>query len=210
MLVMGVNDHVITSESTIISNASCTTNCAAPIAKVLHDNFGVCRGLLTTVHAYTSDQRLIDAPHPDMRRSRNAATNIVPTSTGAARAVGLVIPELEGKLDGLAMRVPVPDGSLVDLTVELNKDVDVDAINQAFQSAAEGAMHGILAYCTDPIVSSDVIGNTHSSIVDAELTQVMEKRMVKVISWYDNEWGYSTRMEELIGRLATMDGLVKS
>ncbi|MEX2489260.1 MAG: type I glyceraldehyde-3-phosphate dehydrogenase [Pseudomonadales bacterium] len=210
MLVMGVNDHVIKPESTIISNASCTTNCAAPVAKVLHDNFGISRGLLTTVHAYTSDQRLIDAPHSDMRRSRNAATNIVPTSTGAARAIGLVIPELKGKLDGLAMRVPVPDGSLVDLTVELNTDVSVDALNQAFQSAAQGAMQGILAYCTDPIVSSDIIGNTHSSIVDAELTQVMEKRMAKVISWYDNEWGYSTRMEELIGRLATLDGLVKS
>lgn len=207
MLVMGVNDHVITRDATIISNASCTTNCAAPLAKVLHDTFGISRGLLTTVHAYTSDQRLIDAPHADMRRSRNAATNIVPTSTGAARAIGLVMPELEGKLDGLAMRVPVADGSLVDLTVELNRDVTVESVNQAFESAANGAMEGILSYCTDPIVSSDIIGNTHSSIVDAPLTQVMEKRMVKVISWYDNEWGYSTRMEELIGRLANLDGL---
>jgi len=210
MLVMGVNDHVITPGATIISNASCTTNCAAPLAKVLHDAFGISRGLLTTVHAYTSDQRLIDAPHPDMRRSRNAATNIVPTSTGAARAVGLVIPELEGKLDGVAMRVPVPDGSLVDLTVELNQDVTVETVNETFRSAAYGSMEGILAYCTEPIVSSDIIGNTHSSIVDAELTQVMEKRMVKAISWYDNEWGYSTRMEELIGRLAMLDGLIKT
>lgn len=210
MLVMGVNDHVITPDARIISNASCTTNCAAPLAKVLHDTFGISRGLLTTVHAYTSDQRLIDAPHEDMRRSRNAATNIVPTSTGAARAIGLVMPELQGKLDGLAMRVPVADGSLVDLTVELNSDVTVDDVNNAFRSAANGPMEGILSYCTDPIVSSDIIGNTHSSIVDAPLTQVMEKRMVKVISWYDNEWGYSTRMEELIGRLAILDGLAKS
>lgn len=210
MLVMGVNDHVITPDARIISNASCTTNCAAPLAKVLHDTFGISRGLLTTVHAYTSDQRLIDAPHKDMRRSRNAATNIVPTSTGAARAIGLVMPELQGKLDGLAMRVPVADGSLVDLTVELNSDVTVDDVNNAFRSAANGPMEGILSYSTDPIVSSDIIGNTHSSIVDAPLTQVMEKRMVKVISWYDNEWGYSTRMEELIGRLAILDGLAKS
>ncbi|MBD3646023.1 MAG: aldehyde dehydrogenase, partial [Pseudomonadales bacterium] len=207
MLVMGVNDHVVTADATIISNASCTTNCAAPLAKVLHENFGIKRGLLTTVHAYTSDQRLIDAPHSDMRRSRNAATNIVPTSTGAARAIGKVMPELDGKLDGLAMRVPVADGSLVDLTVEVETDVDVDTVNRAFETAAKGPLAGILDYCVEPIVSSDIIGNSHSSIVDAQLTQVMEKRMVKVISWYDNEWGYSTRMEELIGRLAALDGM---
>jgi glyceraldehyde 3-phosphate dehydrogenase len=204
-LVMGVNDHVVTKATRIISNASCTTNCAAPLAKVLHDNFGIVRGLLTTIHAYTSDQRLIDAPHSDIRRSRSAATNIVPTSTGAAKAIGQVIPELAGKLDGMAMRVPVPDGSLVDLTVELDTDVTVDQVNDAMKCAAEGALKNILSYCTDPIVSSDVIGNSHSSIFDALLTQVMHARMVKVIGWYDNEWGYSTRVEELITRIAEMD-----
>ncbi len=205
-LVAGVNDHVITRDARIISNASCTTNCAAPLAKVLHENFGLTRGLLTTVHAYTSDQRLIDAPHGgDMRRSRNAATNIVPTSTGAARAIGQVLPELEGRLDGVAMRVPVADGSLVDLTVELGKDVSVSDVNAVFKQAAETSMKGILEYCTDPIVSSDIIGNSHSSIFDAELTQVMDGNFVKVVSWYDNEWGYSSRVEELIMRLAEMD-----
>ncbi len=204
-VVVGVNDHVVTRDARIISNASCTTNCAAPVVKVLHEQFGVKRGLLTTVHAYTSDQRLIDAPHKDKRRSRNAATNIVPTSTGAARAIGLVLPDLAGRLDGVAMRVPVADGSLVDLTVEVEKDVTVDAINAAMQAAAEGPLQGILAYCTDPIVSSDIIGNSHSSIFDAELTQVMQKRMVKVVSWYDNEWGYSSRVEELIARVAELD-----
>jgi glyceraldehyde 3-phosphate dehydrogenase len=206
-LVAGVNDHVVTADTRIISNASCTTNCAAPLAKVLHDSFGIRHGLLTTVHAYTSDQRLIDAPHNDMRRSRNAATNIVPTSTGAARTIGKIIPELAGKLDGMAMRVPVPDGSIVDLTVELAQDVTVEQVNDAMRAAAEGPMKGILSYCTDPIVSSDIIGNSHSSIFDAALTQVMQKRMVKVIAWYDNEWGYSSRVEELIQRLARMDGM---
>ncbi len=206
-LVMGVNDEVITADSRIISNASCTTNCAAPLAKVLHDNFGIRHGLLNTVHAYTSDQRLIDAPHEDKRRSRNAATNIVPTSTGAARAIGLVIPALAGKLDGLAVRVPVPDGSLVDLTVELEKDVTVEKVNAAMKAAAFGPMKGILCYSEEAIVSSDIIGSPYSSIFDSLLTQVIDKRMVKVISWYDNEWGYSTRVEELIARLATMDGM---
>ncbi len=207
-VVMGVNDHVITADSKIISNASCTTNCAAPIAKVLHDNFGIKRGLLTTVHAYTSDQRLIDAPHDgDMRRSRNAATNIVPTSTGAARAIGQVMPELAGKLDGLAMRVPVADGSLVDLTVETVRDVTVEEVNDAMHTAATTSMHGILSYCEDPIVSSDIIGNSHSSIFDPALTQVMGGNMVKVVSWYDNEWGYSSRVEELITRLVGFDRL---
>ena len=204
-LVMGVNDHVVDASSTIISNASCTTNCAAPLAKVLHESFGIKRGLLTTVHAYTSDQRLIDSPHSDPRRSRSAATNIVPTSTGAARAIGIVMPELAGKFDGLAMRVPVADGSIVDMTVEVEQDVELDQIKDAMYQASEGSLKGILSYCTDPIVSGDIIGNSHSSIFDVELTQVMEKRMVKVVSWYDNEWGYSTRMEELIGRLAAMD-----
>ena len=208
-LVSGVNDHVVTPSSTIISNASCTTNCAAPLTKVLHDSFGIRRGLLTTVHAYTSGQRLIDSPHAsDKRRSRNAATNIVPTSTGAAKAIGLVMPELAGKLDGLAMRVPIPDGSIVDLVVELNSDVTVESINAAMQAAALGPMQGILQYSVDEIVSSDIIGNSHSSIFDSLLTQVMQDRMVKVVSWYDNEWGYSTRVEELVQRLAKMDGIV--
>ena len=205
-LVAGVNDHVVTKDSRIISNASCTTNCAAPLAKILHDNFGIEKGLLTTVHAYTSDQRLIDAPHKDKRRSRNAATNIVPTSTGAARAIGQVIPELNGKLDGMAMRVPVPDGSVVDLTVQLSKAVTVEEVNDAMRAAAEGPMKNILEYCTTPIVSGDVIGNNHSSIFDAPLTQVIGGTLLKVISWYDNEWGYSTRVEELIDRVAQMDG----
>ncbi|MGD1989656.1 MAG: type I glyceraldehyde-3-phosphate dehydrogenase, partial [Pseudomonadales bacterium] len=203
-LVMGVNDNVVTPEARIISNASCTTNCAAPLAKVLHETVGIKRGLLNTVHAYTSDQRLIDAPHSDKRRSRNAASNIVPSSTGAAKAIGQVLPALAGRLDGLAMRVPVPDGSVVDLTVEVESDTAVEEINAAMRTAAEGPMKDILAYCDEPIVSSDIIGNSHSSIFDAGLTQVMQKRMVKVISWYDNEWGYSTRVEELIGRLAVM------
>jgi len=206
-LVMGVNDHVITEAAQIISNASCTTNCAAPLAKVLHETVGIKRGLLTTVHAYTSDQHLIDSPHKDKRRSRNAASNIVPTSTGAARAIGLVLPELDGKLDGLAMRVPVPDGSLVDLTVEVERDTSIEEINQAMRSAADGSLKNILSYCDEAIVSSDIIGNSHSSIFDSLLTQVLDGRMVKVISWYDNEWGYSTRVEELIGRLAEMDGM---
>lgn len=204
-LVMGVNDHVITPDSRIISNASCTTNCAAPLVKVLHDAFGIERGLLTTVHAYTSDQRLVDAPHKDKRRSRSAAVNIVPTSTGAARAIGEVIPALKGKLDGMATRVPVPDGSLVDLTVDLARDVTEDEINAAMRSAAEGDLKGILSYCGDPVVSSDIVGNCHSSIFDAALTQVIDGRMAKVISWYDNEWGYSSRVAELIARLASMD-----
>ncbi len=206
-LVTGVNDHVITQDTQIISNASCTTNCAAPLCKVLHETFGIEKGLLTTVHAYTSSQRLIDSPHVDKRRSRNAATNIVPTSTGAARAIGLVMPELAGKLDGLAMRVPVPDGSLVDLTVEVSKATSAEEVNAAMKAASLGSLKGILAYNEEALVSSDIIGNTHSSIIDSELTQVMGGNLVKVVSWYDNEWGYSTRVEELIGRLAKMDGL---
>lgn len=206
-LVTGVNDHVVTPTTRVISNASCTTNCAAPLAKVLHEAFGIKRGLLTTVHAYTSDQRLIDSPHKDKRRSRNAASNIVPTSTGAARAIGLVLPELEGRLDGLAMRVPVPDGSLVDFTVEVERKTSITEVNAAMKAAAESELRNILAYCDEAIVSSDIIGNSHSSIFDAQLTQVLQGSMVKVVSWYDNEWGYSTRVEELIGRLAEMDGM---
>lgn len=210
MLVTGVNDHVVKQDTRIISNASCTTNCAAPLAKVLHESFGIRRGLLTTVHAYTSSQRLIDSPHKDKRRSRNAATNIVPTSTGAAKAIGVVLPELAGRLDGLAMRVPVADGSLVDLTVEVERPASVAAVNAAMAAAAAGPLRGILAYSDEEIVSSDIIGDSHSSIFDSLLTQVMDEHLVKVVSWYDNEWGYSTRVEELIARLARMDGMVAS
>ena len=205
-VVLGVNDNVLTKEARIISNASCTTNCAAPVALILHKAFGIKRGLLTTVHAFTADQRLVDTPHEDFRRSRHATLNIIPTSTGAARAIGLVIPELKGKLDGLAMRVPVPDGSVVDLTVDLEKPVTAEEVNEAVRKAAEGDLKNVLEYQEDPIVSSDVIGNTHSSIFDSQLTQVLDKTMVKVIAWYDNEWGYSSRVEELIHRIADLDG----
>ncbi|MCA8916406.1 MAG: type I glyceraldehyde-3-phosphate dehydrogenase [Planctomycetes bacterium] len=206
-VVLGVNDEVVTPESKIISNASCTTNCAAPICKVLHEQFGIKRGLLTTVHAYTADQRLVDTPHKDFRRSRHAALNIIPTSTGAAKAIGKVIPALAGKLDGLALRVPVPDGSVVDLTVELDKNVTIEEVNAAMKAAADGALKGILEYSTDPIVSTDIVGNSASSIFDAPLTQVMGGNLVKVISWYDNEWGYSNRVEDLIVKVAHQDGL---
>jgi len=206
-VVLGVNDHVIKHDSFIISNASCTTNCAAPMAMVLHEAFGIRRGLMNTIHAYTSDQNLVDSPHKDFRRSRHAALNIIPTSTGAASAVGRVIPELAGKLDGLALRVPVPDGSVVDLTLELLKPATVEQINAAFQAAANGRLKGILQYCTDPVVSSDIVGNSHSCVFDAELTQVIDGQFVKVIGWYDNEWGYSCRVEDLIQKVGRMDGL---
>jgi glyceraldehyde 3-phosphate dehydrogenase (phosphorylating) len=206
-VVLGVNDHVVTHDTRIMSNASCTTNCAAPVAFVLHQAFGIKRGLLTTVHAFTADQRLVDTPHKDFRRSRHASLNIIPTSTGAARAVGQVIPALQGKLDGLALRVPVPDGSVVDLTVELATPVTVETVNHAMRQAAAGALRGILQYQEEPVVSTDIIGNSHSSIFDPALTQVIEETFVKVIAWYDNEWGYSARVEELIGRLAALDGM---
>jgi glyceraldehyde 3-phosphate dehydrogenase len=193
-VVLGVNDHVLTKEARIISNASCTTNCAAPLALVLQREFGIRRGLLTTVHAFTADQRLVDTPHKDFRRSRHASMNIIPTETGAARAIGRVIPELAGKLDGMAMRVPVPDGSVVDLTVELEKAVTKEQVNEAIRKAAEGDLKGILQYQKDPVVSTDIIGNSHSSIFDPALTQIMEGTLVKVIAWYDNEWGYSSRV----------------
>jgi glyceraldehyde 3-phosphate dehydrogenase len=209
-VVLGVNDHVVTKDETIISNASCTTNCAAPLAKVLHQTFGVKRGLLTTVHAFTSDQRLVDTPHSDFRRSRHASVNIIPTSTGAARAIGQVIPELDGKMDGLALRVPVPDGSVVDLTVELQRSVTAEEVNTAMLQAAQGDLRGILQYEEDPIVSTDIVGNSHSSIFDAQLTQVIGGSLVNVIAWYDNEWGYSSRVEELIGRLAALDGMTSN
>lgn len=201
-VVLGVNDELLDSEDIIVSNASCTTNCLAPLAKVLDDNFGITKGVMTTVHAYTNDQVLADVPHADLRRSRAATENIIPTTTGAAKAVGKVLPELDGKLDGMAMRVPVPDGSTVDLVVEVGRDVTVDEVNTAIRAAAEGPMEGIVEYNEDPIVSTDIIGNPHSSIFDAGSTQVLGGNLVKVMSWYDNEWGYSNRVVDLIERLA--------
>jgi glyceraldehyde 3-phosphate dehydrogenase len=204
MVVLGVNDDVLDASDVIVSNASCTTNCLAPIAKVLDDAFGIERGIMTTVHAYTNDQRLADVPHADLRRSRAATENIIPTTTGAAKAVGKVLPNLDGKLDGMAMRVPVPDGSTVDLVVELRKDVTVEEINAAVKAAAEGPLKGIIQYSEDPLVSTDIIGNPHSSIFDAESTQVLGGNLVKVLSWYDNEWGYSNRVVDLIDRLGEL------
>lgn len=201
-VVLGVNDEVLKPEMQFISNASCTTNCLAPVAKVLNDNFGIVRGLMNTVHSYTNDQIILDSPHSDLRRARAAGVSIIPTKTGAAKAVGLVIPELAGKLDGFAMRVPTPDGSVVDLTVELAKNVTKEEINAAMKAAAEGPMKGILEYCIDPIVSVDIIGNRHSSIFDSQLTQVMGGNFVKIVSWYDNEFGYSNRIVDLAVKLA--------
>lgn len=196
-IVLGVNEGTYDAAThDIISNASCTTNCLAPLAKVLLDNFGIERGLMTTVHAYTADQNLQDGPHSDLRRARAAAVNIIPTSTGAAKALGLVIPELVGKLDGYALRVPVPTGSITDLTVELTNPATVDEINAAYKAAAEGPLKGILKYTEDPIVSSDIVTDPHSSIFDAGLTKVIGSQ-VKVASWYDNEWGYSNRLVDL-------------
>lgn len=203
-VVMGVNDNVLTKDTVLVSNASCTTNCLAPVAKVLNDKFGVKRGLMNTVHSYTNDQKILDQPHSDLRRARAAAVSIIPTSSGAAKAVGLVIPELMGKLDGFAMRVPTPDGSVVDLTAELNCTVTKEQINAAIKEAAEGSMKGILQYVEEPIVSIDIIDNTHSSIFDALLTQVMDGNFVKIVSWYDNEKGYSTRVGDLAAKLATL------
>ncbi|MDE8703130.1 type I glyceraldehyde-3-phosphate dehydrogenase [Adlercreutzia equolifaciens] len=200
-IVMGVNDGDYDPEKhNIISNASCTTNCLAPFAKVLLDNFGIKRGYMNTIHSYTNDQKILDLPHKDLRRARAAAMSMIPTTTGAARAVSLVLPELKGKLDGFATRVPTPDGSMVDLTVELEKDVTVDEINAAMKAAAEGPLEGILEYTEDPIVSIDIVGNDHSSIFDSKLTMVMggEGNFVKCVSWYDNEWGYSNRVKDLV------------
>jgi glyceraldehyde 3-phosphate dehydrogenase len=201
-VVLGVNDDQLDSEDIIVSNASCTTNSLAPLAKVLDDNFGIRKGVMTTVHAYTNDQVLADVPHQDLRRSRAATENIIPTTTGAAAAVGEVLPNLVGKLDGMAMRVPVPDGSTVDLVVELDRDVTVEEVNAAMKAAAAGPMVGIMEYTEDPIVSTDIIGNPHSSIFDASATQVLGGNLVKVMSWYDNEWGYSNRVVDLAERLA--------
>ena len=198
-VVLGVNDEGLKPEHKIISNASCTTNCLAPMAKVLNDNFGIIEGLMTTTHAYTNDQRLADVPHKDWRRGRAAAENIIPTTTGAAKAVGIVIPELKGKLDGMASRVPVPDGSIVDLIVEVEQDVTIEDINAAVRMAAKTErMKNVLHYSEDRLVSSDIVGNSYSSIYDPEFTKVLGKRIIKTLNWYDNEWGYSNRVVDLI------------
>jgi glyceraldehyde 3-phosphate dehydrogenase len=201
-LVIGVNDDGLTADHKIISNASCTTNCLAPMAKILNDSFGIEYGVINTIHAYTNDQRLADVPHSDWRRSRAAAENIIPTTTGAARAVGKVLPELNGKLDGIAMRVPVPDGSVVDSIFRLGKDVTIEGINDAVLSASKSnKMSGVVEYSTLPVVSTDIIGNSHSSIFDAPFTKVIEGSLVKTLNWYDNEWGYSNRVADLVGIL---------
>jgi glyceraldehyde 3-phosphate dehydrogenase len=204
IIVIGVNDASLKPEHKIVSNASCTTNCLAPVAKVLHENFGIKRGLMTTCHAYTGDQRLLDMIHKDPHRARAAALNIIPTTTGAAKAVGKVIPALKGRLNGYALRVPTPVGSIVDLTVELEKPATPEAINAAMKKAAEGELKGILGYTDDPIVSSDVIGTTVSSLFDGNLTQAIDPTFVKVCSWYDNEWGFSNRMADLAKKLASI------
>lgn len=202
-LVKGVNEQDYDAEKHhIISNASCTTNCLAPIVKVLQDNFGVEHGLMTTTHAYTADQRVVDAPHKDLRRARAAAVNIIPTTTGAAKAVAEVIPELEGKLDGMALRVPVPDGSIVDFFCNLKKDVDEGQLKELFRNVAGNELKGVVEYSTEPLVSTDIVQNPNSSIIDGELIKVMGGRTVKIIAWYDNEWGYSNRMVDMIKHIS--------
>ena len=203
-IVLGVNDDDLKTEHRIVSNASCTTNCLAPIAKIIDDSFGLEEGFITTVHAYTNDQRLADVPHKDFRRSRAAGENIIPTTTGAARAVGKVLPRLKGKLDGLAMRVPVPDGSIVDLVCRLGKNASAEDVNGAVRAAAEGPMQRVLEYSEEPLVSSDIIGNPHSSIFDAMSTSSLQDGYLRVVSWYDNEWGYSNRVVDLIDKMATL------
>jgi glyceraldehyde 3-phosphate dehydrogenase len=203
-IVLGVNDDDLKPEHRIVSNASCTTNCLAPVAKILDDSFGIEEGFITTVHAYTNDQRLADVPHKDFRRSRAAGENIIPTTTGAARAVGKVLPQLKGKLDGLAMRVPVPDGSIVDLVCRLRKSPSADDVNATVREAAAGPMKQVLEYNEEPLVSSDIIGNPHSSIFDAMSTGSLQDGYLRVVSWYDNEWGYSNRVVDLIDKMATL------
>jgi glyceraldehyde 3-phosphate dehydrogenase len=203
-IVLGVNDDQLKPEHRIVSNASCTTNCLAPIAKILDESFSIQEGFITTVHAYTNDQRLADVPHKDFRRSRAAGENIIPTTTGAARAVGKVLPQLKGKLDGLAMRVPVPDGSIVDLVARLRSKPSVEEVNAAVRKAAEGPMRKVVEYSEAPLVSSDIIGNPHSSIFDALSTISLQDGFVRIISWYDNEWGYSNRVVDLIDRMAAL------
>ena len=205
-VVLGVNDDGLKPEHKIVSNASCTTNCLAPMAKILNESFGIQMGVINTIHAYTNDQRLADVPHSDWRRSRAAAENVIPTTTGAARAVGKVLPELDGKLDGIAMRVPVPDGSVVDLNVRLDKEVTKDEVNDVIRSASEsGPLKNVLQYSNLPVVSTDIIGNPHSSIFDAPFTRVIEGNFVKTLNWYDNEWGYSNRVVDLLETLHALD-----
>lgn len=198
-ICLGVNEGTLDrNKHRIISNASCTTNCLAPVAKILHEEFGILRGLITTIHSYTNDQRILDLPHKDLRRARAAALNMIPTTTGAAKAVGLVLPELKGKLDGMSIRVPTPNVSVVDLVAEFSKEATVETINKALKKASEGPLKGIMLYSEEPLVSTDLNGNSHSAIVDATVTKVLENRMAKVIAWYDNEWGYSCRLRDLI------------
>ncbi len=201
MIVLGVNTDALKDTDVVVSNASCTTNCLAPMVKVLNDSFGVVKGLMTTIHSYTNDQSILDFPHSDLRRARSAAVSMIPTTTGAAAAVGKVIPELNGKLNGMAVRVPTPDGSLTDFVCELKKEVTVEEINKAMKEASEGALKGIMDYCVDPIVSCDIIGDPHSCIFDS-LSTMVNGNMVKVVGWYDNEWGYSCRVVELAQKLA--------
>jgi len=203
-IVLGVNDDDLKPEHKIVSNASCTTNCLAPVAKVLHDTFGIKEGLMTTIHAFTNDQRILDLPHSDLRRARAAAVSLIPTTTGAAKAVGKVIPDLNGKLNGMAVRVPTPDGSMVDLVAVTEKEVSVDSVNAAMKKAASGEMKGILEYTEDPLVSIDIVGNPYSSIFDSQATMTIGTNMVKILSWYDNEWGYSNRVVDLLVKMATM------
>jgi glyceraldehyde 3-phosphate dehydrogenase len=205
MVVVGVNDGELTPEHRIVSNASCTTNCLAPLAMVLDDSFGIEEGFMTTVHAYTNDQRLADVPHKDLRRSRAAAENIIPTTTGAARAVGEILPKLKGRLDGMAMRVPVPDGSVVDLSCRVRAKPTAKDVNDAVRTASEGRLRGLVEYSEVPLVSSDIIGNPHSSIFDALSTSAGGDGFLKVLAWYDNEWGYSNRVVDLIARLAELE-----
>ena len=203
-VVLGINDDAMLPEHKIVSNASCTTNCLAPMVKVLHDNFGIVRGAMTTIHSYTNDQNVLDMPHSDLRRSRAAAMNIIPTTTGAAKAIGMVIPELAGKLDGMALRVPTPNGSVTDLVAELGKDVTVEQVNAAVKKAADGPLKGILAYTDEPIVLTDIVGNPASCIFDSQVTMVLSGNLVKVLGWYDNEWGYSNRCVDLFNKMAAM------
>ena len=202
-IVLGVNDDTLSSSHRVVSNASCTTNCLAPMVSVLHEQYGLIRGSMTTIHAYTGDQRIHDLPHSDLRRARAAAVSMIPTSTGAAEAIGLVIPELSGKLNGMAVRVPIPDGSVTDLVAQVERmPADVNEINAAYQAAADGRLAGVLEYCEDPIVSADIIHNPASCILDSDLTMIIDDGLIKVLGWYDNEWGYSNRCVDLMNRLA--------
>ncbi len=201
MVVLGVNEEALKGDEKVVSNASCTTNCLAPMVKVLNDKFGIEKGLMTTVHSYTNDQRILDLPHKDLRRARSAAVSIIPTTTGAAKAVGKVIPELNGKLDGMALRVPTPDGSITDLVANLKKEVTVEEVNAAMKEAAEGELKGIMEYTDEPLVSADIVGNSHSTIFDS-LSTMVSGNMVKVVGWYDNEWGYSCRVVDLLVKIS--------